>query len=52
MIEADARLIGAAVAGIALSVILVVKGRLHPFVALLCGAFAVGLLSGMPIAVT
>ncbi len=52
MIETDARLIGAAIIGIALSVILVIRGRLHPFVALLCGAFAVGLLSGMPIADT
>jgi len=52
MIGADARLIAAAIAGIALSILLVVRGRLHPFVALLCGAFAVGLLSGMPIADT
>jgi GntP family gluconate:H+ symporter len=52
MIGADARLIAAAITGIALSILLVVRGRLHPFVALLCGAFAVGLLSGMPIADT
>jgi len=52
MIAADARLIAAAITGIALSILLVVRGRLHPFVALLCGAFAVGLLSGMPIADT
>jgi len=52
MIGADARLVAAAIAGIALSILLVVRGRLHPFVALLCGAFAVGLLSGMPIADT
>jgi GntP family gluconate:H+ symporter len=52
MIEADARLIAAAIIGIALSVVLVIKGRLHPFVALLCGAFAVGLLSGMAVADT
>lgn len=52
MIAADARLIAAAITGIALSILLVVRGRLHPFVALLVGAFAVGLLSGMPIADT
>ena len=52
MIGADARLVAAAVAGIALSILLVVRGRLHPFVALLCGAFAVGLMSGMPLADT
>ena len=52
MIGVDARLVAAAIAGIGLSILLVVRGRLHPFVALLCGAFAVGLLSGMPIADT
>ena len=52
MIGADASLVAAAVTGIGLSIVLVVRGRLHPFVALLCGAFAVGLLSGMPIADT
>ena len=52
MIGADARLIAAAVTGIILSVVLVVRGRFHPFVGLLCGAFAVGLLAGMPIADT
>ncbi|MEP7008319.1 MAG: gluconate:H+ symporter [Sphingomonas bacterium] len=52
MIGADAGLVAAAVTGIGLSILLVVRGRLHPFVALLCGAFAVGLLSGMPIADT
>jgi GntP family gluconate:H+ symporter len=52
MIGADASLVAAAIAGIGLSILLVVRGRLHPFVALLCGAFAVGLLSGMPIADT
>jgi GntP family gluconate:H+ symporter len=52
VIGADARLVAAAVAGIALSILLVVRGRLHPFVALLCGAFAVGLMSGMPLADT
>ena len=48
MSPADYRLIAAAVAGIALSIILIIKGRLHPFVGLLCGAFAVGLLAGLP----
>ncbi|MEO9129597.1 MAG: gluconate:H+ symporter [Sphingomonas sp.] len=52
MIGADASLVAAAIAGVALSILLVVRGRLHPFVALLCGAFAVGLMSGMPIADT
>lgn len=44
----DIRLIAAAVAGIAVSVILIIKGRLHPFIGLLCGAFLVGLLAGLP----
>ncbi|MBO9575732.1 MAG: gluconate permease [Sphingobium sp.] len=48
MTPEDIRLILAAVAGIALSVILIIKGRLHPFIGLLCGAFAVGLLAGLP----
>jgi GntP family gluconate:H+ symporter len=45
---ADYRLLIAAVAGIALSILLIIKGRLHPFVGLLCGAFTVGLLAGLP----
>ncbi|MEI9927543.1 MAG: gluconate:H+ symporter [Sphingomonas sp.] len=48
MTSADWRLVAAAVLGIALSIVLIVRGRLHPFVALLCGAFAVGLLAGKP----
>lgn len=44
----DIRLVLAAITGIALSVILIIKGRLHPFIGLLCGAFAVGLLAGLP----
>lgn len=48
MTELDIRLVLAAVAGIALSIVLIVRGRLHPFVGLLCGAFAVGLLAGLP----
>ena len=47
MTEADYRLIASAVLGIALSIALIIRGKLHPFVALLCGAFAVGLLSGL-----
>lgn len=43
----DERLAIAAVLGIALSVVLIVRGRLHPFVALLCGAFVIGPLSGL-----
>ncbi|HEY1125278.1 MAG TPA: gluconate:H+ symporter [Sphingobium sp.] len=44
----DIRLLAAAVAGIAVSVILIIRGRLHPFIGLLCGAFLVGLLAGLP----
>jgi GntP family gluconate:H+ symporter len=47
MAAGDARLVLAAVAGIALAIILIVRGRLHPFVALLCGAFAIGPLGGL-----
>ncbi len=49
MTTTDLQLIAAALAGIALSIMLIVKARLHPFVGLLCGAFAVGLLAGLPI---
>lgn len=49
---ADIRLVMAAVAGIVLAILLIVRGRLHPFIGLLCGAFAVGLLAGMPLADT
>ncbi|HWJ69550.1 MAG TPA: gluconate:H+ symporter [Sphingobium sp.] len=52
MSDHDIVLIGAAVAGIALAVLLIIKGRLHPFLALLCGAFSVGLLAGIPSAET
>lgn len=48
----EIRLIGAACAGIALSIVLIVKGRLHPFVGLLCGAFLVGPLAGLTVANT
>ena len=43
MTPADYRLLIAAVIGIALSIALIIRGRLHPFVGLLCGAFTVGL---------
>ncbi|PSJ39058.1 GntP family permease [Allosphingosinicella deserti] len=49
MNPADIRLVLAAIAGIALAIVLIVKGRLHPFIGLLCGAFAVGVLAGLPI---
>jgi len=52
MTGADIRLVMAAVAGIALAILLIVRGRLHPFIGLLCGAFAVGLLAGLPLAET
>lgn len=48
----EIRLIGAACTGIALSIVLIVKGRLHPFVGLLCGAFLVGPLAGLTVANT
>jgi gluconate:H+ symporter, GntP family len=48
----DARLVLAAIAGIALAIFLIVRGRLHPFVALLCGAFVIGPLGGLTWAVT
>ena len=44
----DYRLLLAAVLGIALSIFLIIRGRLHPFVGLLCGAFTVGLIAGLP----
>jgi GntP family gluconate:H+ symporter len=47
MAAADIRLVAAAIAGIALAILLIVRGRLHPFVALLCGAFAIGPLGGL-----
>lgn len=45
----DLRLIGAALGGILLAVLMIVRGRLHPFIGLLCGAFTVGLLAGLPL---
>ena len=52
MSAGDVQLLVAAVLGIGASVILIVRGRLHPFVALLCGAFIVGLLAGLSAADT
>ncbi len=45
----DIRLIVAAIAGIVLAIMLIVRVRLHPFIGLLCGAFAVGLFAGLPL---
>lgn len=52
MIFGDARLLLGAVLGIALSILLIVRGRLHPFVALLCGAFVIGPIAGLSLADT
>ena len=52
MAVGDVRLVLAAIAGIALAIFLIVRGRLHPFVALLCGAFLIGPLGGLPVADT
>ena len=49
MIDGDLRLVIAALAGILLAVLMIVRGRLHPFIGLLCGAFTVGLLAGLPL---
>jgi len=48
----DIRLVVAAIAGIVLAIVLIVRGRLHPFLALLVGAFAVGMFAGLPLADT
>ncbi|GLZ40492.1 gluconate:H+ symporter [Actinokineospora sp. NBRC 105648] len=45
----DTRLIGAAVLGIALIVVLITKAKLHPFLALVLGAGLLGLVAGMPV---
>lgn len=49
MIGGDAQLVLAALGGIILAIVLIVRGRLHPFLALLVGAFAVGLFAGLPL---
>jgi GntP family gluconate:H+ symporter len=46
MTAQDFRLLLAAGLGIALAVFLILRGRLHPFIALLCGAFLVGAVAG------
>ncbi|MGN6374001.1 MAG: GntT/GntP/DsdX family permease [Sphingomonas sp.] len=43
----DLQLILAALLGIGVSILLIVRARLHPFLALLCGAFVVGLCAGL-----
>ncbi|WP_018686291.1 gluconate:H+ symporter [Actinokineospora enzanensis] len=45
----DTRLIGAAVLGIALIVVLITKARFHPFLALVLGSGLLGLVAGMPV---
>ncbi|WP_026426167.1 GntP family permease [Actinokineospora inagensis] len=45
----DTRLIGAAVLGIALIVLLITKARFHPFLALVLGSGLLGLVAGMPV---
>jgi GntP family gluconate:H+ symporter len=49
MTGGDIRLVLAAIAGIVLAIVLIVRGRLHPFIGLLVGAFAVGLFAGLPL---
>lgn len=46
----DAQLVGAAIAGIALLLFLIVRVRLHAFVALLIGSLVIGTAAGMPFA--
>jgi GntP family gluconate:H+ symporter len=47
MAVSDGRLALAAISGITLAILLIVRGRLHPFVALLCGAFVIGPIGGL-----
>lgn len=47
MSASDVQLVVAALLGIGASIVLIVRGRLHPFLALLCGAFIVGLCAGL-----
>jgi Gnt-I system low-affinity gluconate transporter len=44
----DAQLVGAAIAGIALLLFLIVRVKLHAFVALLVGSLVIGVGAGMP----
>jgi Gnt-I system low-affinity gluconate transporter len=46
----DAQLVGAAIAGIALLLFLIVRVKLHAFVALLVGSLVIGAAAGMPLA--
>lgn len=46
----DAQLVGAAVAGIALLLYLIVRVKLHAFVSLLIGSLVIGVAAGMPFA--
>jgi Gnt-I system low-affinity gluconate transporter len=46
----DAQLIGAAIAGIALLLFLIVRVKLHAFVALIIGSLVIGVGAGMPFA--
>jgi len=43
----ELQILGAAVAGIGLSIWLIVKVGMHPFLALVCGAFILGCLAGL-----
>jgi len=46
----DAQLVGAAFAGIALLLFLIIRVKLHAFVALLVGSLVIGAAAGMPLA--
>lgn len=46
----DAQLVGAAVAGVALLLFLIVRVKLHAFVSLLIGSLVIGVSAGMPFA--
>jgi len=52
MTSHDILILSSAIVGIAASIVLIVRVRLHPFLALLVGAFTVGLLAGLPLADT
>src|SRR5260370_34932599 len=43
----ELQILGAAIAGIGLSIWLIVKIGVHPFLALVCGAFILGCLAGL-----
>jgi len=44
----DAQLVGAAIAGVALLLFLIIRVKLHAFVALLLGSLVIGVAAGMP----